>query len=157
MHMQRSKVRLRFSFILNVSCAKKRLEVNLFDSAALETDDTKADNAPPPEVLESLPAVDIAAAQVKEIKPEEESPEEESPEEESPEEESLEQQERSGVRRRAKGRRLPAVESAVEQKIHWITGSLPNSPWWTYPLPNGGGLMAEKETNETKGCQLLPC
>jgi outer membrane biosynthesis protein TonB len=146
MHMQRSKVRLRFSFILNMSCAKKRLEVNLFNSAALETDDTKVDNAPPPEVSESLPAVDIAAAQVKETKPEEESPEkdspeeewpeeespeegspeeespeEESPEEESPEKESLEQQERSAIRRRAKERRLPAGESVVElkkQKIH---------------------------------------
>jgi hypothetical protein len=134
--MQRSKVRLRFSFILNISCAKKRLEVNLFNFAALETDDTKVDNAPPPEVSESLPAVDIAAAQVKETKPEEESPEEESPEKESPEKESpekespekespekesLEQQERSAIRRRAKERRLPAGESVVElkkQKIH---------------------------------------
>ncbi|KAH3242047.1 hypothetical protein KXW31_006403, partial [Aspergillus fumigatus] len=121
----------------NIDNAHAALEkVNSFSPAALETEDIEVSDAPQPGISEPAAPVGAAAAQVKETKPEEESREDEapgaaSPEEEIPEEESL------------NCNRDPA------SNIPWTKGDPHDWPWWTYPLPNGGAIMAEKKTQRT--------
>ncbi|KAH2643662.1 hypothetical protein KXV32_006736, partial [Aspergillus fumigatus] len=88
-----------------------------------------------------------------------ESPQEESPEEEAPGVASPELQPRSGVRTYGKGRRFPAGETAEAfetENIPWTKGDPHDWPWWTYPLPNSGAIMAEKKTQRTDRRRSAP-
>ncbi|KAH1807454.1 hypothetical protein KXX27_008509, partial [Aspergillus fumigatus] len=114
---------------------------------------------------EEIPEEEIPEEEIPEEEiPEEESPQEESPQEESPEEEapgvaSPELQPRSGVRTYGKGRRFPAGETAEAfetENIPWTKGDPHDWPWWTYPLPNGGAIMAEKKTQRTDRRRSAP-
>ncbi|KAF7122293.1 hypothetical protein CNMCM5793_000250 [Aspergillus hiratsukae] len=123
-----------------------------------ESREDEAPGAASPE--EEIPEEEIPEEEI----PEEESPQEESPQEESPEEEapgvaSPELQPRSGVRTYGKGRRFPAGETAEAfetENIPWTKGDPHDWPWWTYPLPNGGAIMAEKKTQRTDRRRSAP-
>ncbi|KAH2578383.1 hypothetical protein KXV63_008694, partial [Aspergillus fumigatus] len=58
-----------------------------------------------------------------------------------------------------KGRRFPAGETAEAfetENIPWTKGDPHDWPWWTYPLPNGGAIMAEKKTQRTDRRRSAP-